>query len=450
MVLTRGEYVSTVLWVTANPKADIVLAFEKACQLKVVLTDGQNTSWNGIENRFRAILIELPVAASIIEDAFAQAHRTSVPWPVVIYDSESILDESLIRPPAVFHHLTGHRTPEELSAIVRGAPQAGAKPEPWASLLIGESRPMQDLNSMIRLIGPRQATVLIQGETGTGKELVARAIHMASQRVTSDLVAVNCAAIPENLVEAELFGHAKGAFTGATNARTGYFEQAHRGTIFLDEIGDLPLEAQSKLLRVLQQRQIQRIGSSETISIDTRVIAASNVDLHQAAEQRTFREDLLYRLNVVPIHVPPLRDRTSDIPVLVDHFIEKICLRENLCPKSVSLSALDRLAGYDWPGNVRQLEHLIEMAVTLAGDRGKLYLGDFPLPRPRVASRTEPEIRVPTSGLNFEEVTANFERVLLQEALRTCGGNKAKAANILGMKRTTLLYKTRALEALAS
>ncbi len=148
-------------------------------------------------------------------------------------------------------------------------------------------------------------------------------------------------------------------------------------------LGDLPLEAQSKLLRVLQERQIQRIGSSETISIDARVIAASNVDLHQAAEQRTFREDLLYRLNVVPIHVPPLRDRISDIPVLVDHFIEKICLRENLCPKVVSSSALDRLAGYDWPGNVRQLEHVIEMAVTLAGDRGKLYLGDFPLPRPR-------------------------------------------------------------------
>ncbi len=441
---------STVLWVSTNPKSEVVLAFEKASQLTVVVTDGQNTNWNGIENRFRAVLIELPVAAPIIENALAQAHRTSVPWPVVIYDIESTLDESLVRPPAVFHHLMGPHTPEQLAAVVREAPRAGAKREPWSNLLIGESRPMKDLNSMIRLIGPRQATVLIQGETGTGKELVARAIHLASQRSGSDLVAVNCAAIPENLVEAELFGHAKGAFTGAVNARTGYFEQAHRGTIFLDEIGDLPLEAQSKLLRVLQQRQIQRIGSSETISIDARVIAASNVDLHQAAEQRTFREDLLYRLNVVPIHVPALRDRISDIPVLVDHFIEKICLRENLCAKTVSSSALDRLAGYDWPGNVRQLEHLVEMAVTLAGDRAKLYLGDFPLPKSRINSSAAPEIRVPTSGLNFEEVTANVERLLLQEALRTCGGNKAKAANILGMKRTTLLYKTKALSALAS
>ena len=441
---------STVLWVSTNPESEAVLAFEKASQLTVVVTDGQNTNWNGIENRFRAVLIELPVAASIIENALAQAHRTSVPWPVVIYDIESTLDESLVRPPAVFHHLMGPHTPEQLAAVVREAPRAGARREPWANLLIGESRPMKDLNSMIRLIGPRQATVLIQGETGTGKELVARAIHLASQRSGSDLVAVNCAAIPENLVEAELFGHAKGAFTGAVNARTGYFEQAHRGTIFLDEIGDLPLEAQSKLLRVLQQRQIQRIGSSEIIAIDARVIAASNVDLHQAAEQRTFREDLLYRLNVVPIHVPPLRERISDIPVLVDHFVEKICLRENLCTKTVSSSALDCLAGYDWPGNVRQLEHLVEMAVTLAGDRGKLYLGDFPLPKPRIAGSAVPEIRVPTSGLNFEEVTANVERLLLQEALRTCGGNKAKAANILGMKRTTLLYKTKALSALAS
>jgi transcriptional regulator with GAF, ATPase, and Fis domain len=280
--------------------------------------------------------------------------------------------------------------------------------------------------------------------------MVARALHTASPRAEAEMVAVNCAAIPENLVEAELFGHSKGAFTGATNPRSGHFEQAHRGTIFLDEIGELPLEAQSKLLRVLQERQIQRIGSSESISIDTRVIAASNIDLHLAVEQRRFREDLLYRLNVVPVHVPALRDRASDIPRLADHFIQKVCLREGLEPKVLSPSALERLMGYHWPGNVRQLEHAIEMAVTLAGDRDRLYLGDFQLPQPRTSRPAETEIRVPSSGVNFEEVTANVERLLLQEALRSCGGNKAKAANILGMKRTTLLYKTKALSALAS
>jgi transcriptional regulator with GAF, ATPase, and Fis domain len=442
--------VSTVLWLTSNPERDAAKAFERATELKVVVTDGQSTNWNRIEDRFRAVLIELPAADSVIRAALAQALRTTVPLPVVIYDKDSVLDESLLRPPAMFHHLAGPRTPEELGAVVCGAPRAGTKKEPWADLLIGESQPMKDLHALIRLIGPRQTTALITGETGTGKEIVARALHTASRRAESEMVAVNCAAIPENLVEAELFGHSKGAFTGATNPRVGHFEQAHRGSIFLDEIGELPLEAQSKLLRVLQERQIQRIGSSESISIDTRVIAASNVDLHLAVEQKRFREDLLYRLNVVPVHVPPLRDRASDIPLLADHFIQKVCLRENLEPKILSSSALDRLTGYHWPGNVRQLEHAIEMAVTLAGERERLYLGDFQLPLPRSSRLAETEIRVPSSGVNFEQVTANVERLLLQEALRTCGGNKAKAANILGMKRTTLLYKTKALEAVAS
>ena len=440
---------STILWIASNPQSELIEEFQTSTGLKVVVSDGQFSNWRRLGEHFRGVLIELPVGASVIEEVLVQAHRTAVPLPVVIYDRDSILDESLVRPPAMFHHLTGQMKAEELGATILDAPRAGTKREPWTNLLIGESRPMRDLHSMIRLVGPRQATVLITGETGTGKEMVARAIHMAGQRSESEMVAVNCAAIPENLVEAELFGHAKGAFTGATNQRIGHFEQAHRSTVFLDEVSELPLEAQSKLLRVLQERKIQRIGSSETIPIDTRVIAASNVDLRWAADQKTFREDLLYRLNVVPIRVPALRDRISDIPLLVDHFIEKVCLREGLRPKTLSASALDCLAGFGWPGNVRQLEHAIEMAVTLAGERQRLYVGDFQLSNPRPALLTEPEIRVPESGLNFEEVTGRVEKLLLQEALRACGGNKAKAANILGMKRTTLLYKTRALEALA-
>ena len=441
---------STVLWVTSNPQQESLRAFEIATGLKVVVSDGLTTNWSRIGDRFRAVVIELPVATKIIQEALADTNRTAVPLPVVIYDPESVLDESLVRPPAIFQHLTGHMTPEELGAVIREAPRAAAKREPWAHLLIGESRPMWDLHSLIRLVGPRKTTVLIHGETGTGKEMVARAIHMASPRAESEMAVVNCAAIPEHLIEAELFGHAKGAFTGAVNPRVGHFEYAHRGSIFLDEIGELPLEAQSKLLRVLQERTIQRIGSSETIPIDTRVIAASNVDLQSAVEQKEFREDLLYRLNVVAIRVPPLRDRISDIPLLVDHFIEKVCLRENLRPKVLSADALHSLTGYEWPGNVRQLEHAIEMAVTLAGDRQKLYVGDFQLPSARPSSSAAPEIRVPAGGLNFEEVTGRVEKLLLQEALRACGGNKAKAASILGMKRTTLLYKTKALEAIAS
>ena len=272
---------------------------------------------------------------------------------------------------------------------------------------------------------------------------------MASKRAGSELVAVNCAAIPENLAEAELFGHAKGAFTSAVSHRIGRFEQAHRGTILLDEIGEIPLEVQPKLLRVIQERELQRVGSSETIQLDTRVIAATNVDLEAAVEQKKFREDLLYRLNVVPIRVPPLRARVSDIPLLVEHFGEKICRREGLRPKTVSASALERLMDYDWPGNVRQLEHVIERAVSLAGNRDRLYLGDIQLPDSQAASREAigPEIDVPMTGMNFERVIGQVERLLIQEALRKCDGNKAKAARILGLKRTTMLYKSKVHEA---
>ncbi len=272
------------------------------------------------------------------------------------------------------------------------------------------------------------------------------------------MVSVNCAAIPENLVEAELFGHSKGAFTGAVNDRVGRFEQAHRGTILLDEIGDLPMTVQPKLLRVLQEREIQRVGGSNTIQVDSRVIAASNADLGSAVVEKRFREDLLYRLNVVPIHVAPLRDRADDIPVLADHFIEKVCRREGMAPKHLSANALRRLGDYHWPGNVRQLEYAIEMAVTLSGDRQRLYSGDIQLPDASSRSLAnenesvngnEPRRESGSIGGSFDEIMSRMEKRLLDEALRHCGGNKAKAANMLGIPRTTLVYKVKSLEACA-
>jgi transcriptional regulator with GAF, ATPase, and Fis domain len=274
--------------------------------------------------------------------------------------------------------------------------------------------------------------------------MVARAIHLASRRGGARMVSVNCAAIPENLVEAELFGHAKGAFTGAVNDRIGRFEQAHRGTIFLDEVGEIPLEVQPKLLRVLQERELQRVGGSSDIQIDTRVIAASNIDLELAADQKRFREDLLYRLNVVPIRVPALRDRVSDIPLLAEHFIEKVCRRESMRTKNLSADA---------PGNVRQLEHAIEMAVTLSGDRTQLYGGDIRLPEARpmmAAASAEDGIPMNLTSMNYEEVMNRVEKLLLQQALRKCDGNKAKASSFLGIPRTTLVYKLKSLEAVAS
>jgi transcriptional regulator with GAF, ATPase, and Fis domain len=443
-----------ILWVQQDGQVAEKEAVEQKTGLKIAVSAGSREAWRGIASRIQLIVLALPLEAEIIEDALADAQRAAVATPVLIYDKDDVLDESLIRPAMNFRHITRKLSPEELGNIVSETIQeaAGAvsdtEREPWQDLLIGESQAMRELHSLIRLVGPRQSTVLITGETGTGKEMIARAIHMASKRAGNELVAVNCAAIPENLAEAELFGHAKGAFTSAISHRIGRFEQAHRGTILLDEIGEIPMEVQPKLLRVIQERELQRVGSSETIQLDTRVIAATNVDLEAAVEKKLFREDLLYRLNVVPIRVPPLRARATDIPLLVEHFGEKICRRENLRPKLVSPSAMERLMGYDWPGNVRQLEHVIERAISLAGNRERLYLGDIQLPDSRLVSQAiGAEIDVPMTGMNFERVIGQVERLLIQEALRKCDGNKAKAARILGLKRTTMLYKSKVHEA---
>jgi len=306
--------------------------------------------------------------------------------------------------------------------------------------MVGSSGAMRQVAEVIRLVGPRRSTVLITGETGSGKEVAARALHAVSQRPGSRMVAINCAALPDNLLEAELFGHTKGAFTGAINARVGLFEQAHRGTIFLDEISELPLQLQSKLLRVLQEREIQRVGSSEIIPVDVRVIAASNTNLLEAVANRRFREDLYYRLNVVALRIPPLRERASDIPELVGHFLAKIALQEGGEPKRLSGEAVAELVRYTWPGNVRQLEHALESAVALSGNRMVLQPGDLDLPSEHCPPSLW-SLDVPETGINFDELIMGIERRLLERALAKSGGNKARAANMLQMKRTTLISK---------
>lgn len=335
-------------------------------------------------------------------------------------------------------------TAEELIQL---PPASGS--ESWRRNLVGDSASMGKIVEMIRIIANRRSTVLILGETGTGKEAVARAIHEASNRKGKDLVTVNCAAIPESLIEAELFGHAKGAYTGAATARAGYFERANGGTILLDEIGEMPLSLQGKLLRVLQEREVQRIGAADPVSVDCRVIAASNIDLAEEALQKRFRPDLFYRLSVVVLRLPPLRERKEDIPALVDHFIQKICALEGLPPCRVSTEALMRLADYDWPGNVRELEHRVESALVLANGRRVLTAQDFPVPVSRTHSSSHrapaafPDL--PSCGLDMEETVRQLEMHLLASALERANGNKARAANLLGLKRTTLLYKARTL-----
>ena len=324
----------------------------------------------------------------------------------------------------------------------------------WERLLIGDSREMRLISHVIRMVSGRRATVLITGETGTGKELAARSLHLAGPRCRGPWVAVNCSALPENLLEAELFGHVKGAFTGAIQNRTGRFEEAQGGTLFLDEIGDLPLELQSKLLRVLQERELQRLGSSETIRLDVRIVAATNCDLAERIVQGRFREDLYYRLNVVPIHLPPLRQRRGDIPVLASYFVEKVCRLEEIPSKRLVPEAIDRLSNHSWPGNVRQLENAVEMAVALSGDRQQLTPADFPLPassRLSAATPAEaPVVCVPDQGMDYEQTLALIERSILEQALQKTGGNKKAAAEMLRLKRTTLSAKVRSLASSAA
>jgi DNA-binding NtrC family response regulator len=451
-----------MLWIGSGRNSAITeeVARHAGLEASFALSDSPDWKKKDIARR-RVIVLELPASSAFVQEVLATAQRAARPLPVVILDHDGSLNEMLIGPASgLFQHLVGERSAEEISASVSAALDAAdqkgsfEKVEPWNRLLIGESQPMRELRAIIRLAGPRQSTVLITGETGTGKERVAQAIHLASRRSAAPLVAVNCGALPEHLIEAELFGHTKGAFTGAVGARMGRFEQAHRGTMFLDEVGETPLVLQPKLLRVLQERELQRVGSSETVKVDARIIAASNINLEQAVAQKRFREDLFYRLNVIPIRVPTLRERRSDIPLLAAHFIESVCQREGLPQKRLTDEALRRLTEFEWPGNVRQLEHAMEMAAALSGERNTIYLGDIDLHlQPAVREMSEGldefPLAVPTDDLPFEDLMGKVEKLLLDQALRRHGGNKAKAAKALGLKRTTLLYKLKAQECLA-
>jgi DNA-binding NtrC family response regulator len=314
--------------------------------------------------------------------------------------------------------------------------------------IVGRSRPMRELFQMLQTVAGTTSTILITGETGTGKEVVARAIHHASPRHAQRFVAINCSAIPENLLEAELFGHARGAFTGAVGTRQGRLEQAHRGTLFLDEVGTMSMALQMKLLRVLQEREFERVGDLQTIKVDVRVIAATNADLARMVADGTFREDLFYRLNVIPVTLPPLRDRKDDIPLLAQHFLERFCSELSRPTLTVSQAALRTLMACPWPGNVRQLENAMERAVALSGGRAQVEVSDLP---PDVRQSGDGEsflhgLALPEEGVSFEAFISTVEREVLRRALERTGGNKAAAAQILNMKRTTLVEKLKRLE----
>lgn len=309
--------------------------------------------------------------------------------------------------------------------------------------LVGKSPAMKRLLHLLETIAPTSSTILITGETGTGKEVAARAIHHASARRMHRFVALNCSAIPETLLEAELFGHVRGAFTGAVGARQGRFEQAHKGTLFLDEVGTMSPGLQMKLLRALQEREFERIGDSHTIKVDVRVIAATNSDLSRMVADGQFRQDLYYRLNVIPVQIPPLRERKEDIPLLVQHFLEKYSAAASL---TVSQEAMRRLMSYPWPGNIRQLENAVERAVAFSGGRPQIDLMD--LPPELIHSEPTPvsaSVALPEDGLDLAVFVASIERDLIERSLERTGGNKGRAARLLNLKRTTLVEKLKRL-----
>jgi len=408
-------------------------------------------------------------------EVLARLRRSRPDLPVIMMTAHGTLQVALeAMKGGAYDYIAKPFDMEELKLLVQKAFEARALVHEVAQLraalegrpdfgnIVGQSPGMQDVAKAVGRVAVTDLTVLIRGESGTGKELIARAIHANSRRHQHPMVAVNCAAIPRELLESELFGHQKGAFTGAVAARRGRFEQADGGTLFLDEIGDMDLALQTKILRVLQERQVERLGGERPIPVDVRIIAATNQDLEAAVARRAFREDLFYRLNVVVIHVPPLRDRREDIAPLVDHFLKQFASEQGEAPKVLSAEAKERLVQHRWPGNVRELENVVKRACVQAPTAMILpeHLPVFAppageereVPREGIEGRFREGVRAELRRLHGAKdgalhayFLACLERPLLEAVLERTGGNQLKAADLLGINRNTLRKRIREL-----
>jgi len=339
----------------------------------------------------------------------------------------SVLEQAIVRQLA---------SPEAAAATWRARQTPGVA-------VIGDHPAMKQVLERVDQVAGTDASVLIRGETGTGKEVIARLLHGASQRRAAPFVPINMAAIPEALAESELFGHVRGAFTGADKPRTGRLVAANKGTLFFDEIGDMPRALQAKLLRVLQERTVTPVGGSENLPVDVRVIAATHRNLEQMVQDGTFREDLFYRLDVIPIEIPPLRERRQDIPALAEHFRNEVNAREGRSVRGFALDVMQRLCSYDWPGNVRELENLIERLVVVAAGRMVMIEDLPPALRTNVIDLESGTLELPATGVDLRTLLAQLEEKLIGQALERTGGNKNRAAELLGMNRTTLVEKLR-------
>jgi two-component system, NtrC family, response regulator AtoC len=407
-------------------------------------------------NHFDIIISDLAMPAA---DGFAVLASVRNKWPntpvIILTGAGGVPDSVRAMREGAFDFLTKPFHPTALIEVVCSA--LGQSPDPTkpnlmpvdetpplvgsGAMLLGKSAVLQDLLALVEQVGPTDATVLISGETGSGKEVIARLLHAASPRAGQRLVAVNCAAIPENLIESELFGHVKGAFTNAHENRLGLLREADGGTVLLDEIGELPMPMQARLLRVLQDQSVTPVGSERSYQINVRFLAATNRDLDSMVQNGRFRQDLFFRLNVVPLVVPPLRDRLDDVPTLTSHFLERAARRLD---RSITISekAMAVLQTYGWPGNVRELENLVERMAILDRD-GVIDADDIP---PALGGETGEAVAstlldLSESGVDLPTAVARFERALIGTAMRRSNNNKSKAAVLLGIGRTTLIDK---------
>ena len=402
---------------------------------ELLLTDQRMPGMDGLTllDRARAIRSDLPVvlmtAYGSVSAAVSAMKRGASDYLTKPFEKEELL--------LVVERALRQRRLEDEVVSLRGA----LKERYRLGNIIGTSPGMQEVFSLVERVAHTDVPVLIQGESGTGKELIARALHENSPRTAGPFVALNCAAVPEGLLESEFFGHERGAFTGAHRSHAGRFEQARGGTLFLDEIGAMRFDLQAKLLRAIQEKEIQRLGSSGTISVDARLVAATCDDLEEAVRRKTFRDDLYYRLNVVPIHLPPLRERREDVPLLVDHFLSSATKKFSREPLGAIPEVLDRLQDYTWPGNVRELENCVERMVVLSRS-SRLSLDDLP-----PAIRKGPEAQegaaagldLPAGGVSLAELEKRF----IRQALRRCHGRLRPAAQLLGISYKTLQYRVR-------
>ncbi|HLA26720.1 MAG TPA: sigma-54 dependent transcriptional regulator [Syntrophales bacterium] len=411
-------------------------AFEEDCY-ELVITDLNMPHMNGLE-LLKAIKEAKPASVVIIMTGYGTINSAveNMKWGAFDYITKPVKDNHVLL--AVKRAVSYARLCNE-NVVLKDQ----IKEKYDFGKLIGYSDCMGKVFETIEKVSATDSTVIIYGESGTGKELVARAIHFNSDRLNRPMIAVNCGAIPDELLESELFGHEKGAFTGAIRSRIGRFELAQGGTIFLDEIGDMNPALQVKVLRVIQERQFERIGGVKTINIDVRIIAATNQNLEEAVAAKRFREDLFFRINVIPVHLPSLRERGEDIPILANHFLAKFNQLKKRKVEKITPAAMDIFMQYSWPGNVRELQNLIEMLVVMKGG-SEIDVGDIP---PKMLKRQEMEkthdvnIESPKGVVNFNELVDNFEKELLLKALEKSGGVKNRAAKLLNLNRTTLVEK---------